>query len=149
MSTWIVTPVYRDVRSFTILRQRLLEVLGEEPAPAGGPVRFVVIDDTAGQDPEIDSLRGLEGVTILQPPFNLGHQRALVYALRKMLPQIADSDAVVTLDAGIARTIVVERPSKCLPVELLRPTSCWRRVFRRCRRRHDRRLAAPSYHRTA
>ena len=38
-------------------------------------------------------------VTVLQPPFNLGHQRALVYALRKALPQIADEDAVVTLDA--------------------------------------------------
>ena len=99
MSTWIVTPVYRDVPSFTILRERLLGLLEEDPAAAGGPVRFVVIDDTAGQDPEIDALRGLSDVTILQPPFNLGHQRALVYAVRKMLPGIADTDAVVTLDA--------------------------------------------------
>jgi hypothetical protein len=99
VSTWIVTPVYRDVPSFTILRERLLGVLGEDPAPAGAPVHFVVIDDTAGRDPEINSLRGLSDVTILRPPFNLGHQRALVYALRKMLPEVADTDAVVTLDA--------------------------------------------------
>ncbi len=98
MSTWIFTPVYRDVASFLTLRERLLEVLAESQAGAG-PVRFVVIDDTAGQDPEIEQLRGLEELTVLQPPFNLGHQRALVYALRKMLPRIADDDAVVTLDA--------------------------------------------------
>ena len=98
MTTWIFTPVYRDVRSFRILRQRLLEVLAADAA-ASGEVRFVVIDDTAGQDPEVDSLAEFGDVTVLRPPFNLGHQRALVYALRKALPAIADEDAVVTLDA--------------------------------------------------
>jgi hypothetical protein len=97
VTTWIFTPVYRDVRSFRILRERLLEVLAA--SAAAGPVRFVVIDDTAGQDPEVASVAGLDDVTVLQPPFNLGHQRALVYALRKALPRIADDDAVVTLDA--------------------------------------------------
>ncbi|HEV7615610.1 MAG TPA: glycosyltransferase [Solirubrobacterales bacterium] len=95
MAIWIFTPVYEDVPSFRLLRERLLEVLADDPRE----VRFVVIDDTAGQDPEIDSLRALGDVTILEPPFNLGHQRALVYALRKILPGVADEDAVVTLDA--------------------------------------------------
>lgn len=99
MSTWIFTPVYRDARSFRILRERLLEVLGRELPEAAADVRFVVIDDTAGQDPEAGALAGLADVTVLRPPFNLGHQRALVYALRKALPAIADEDAVVTLDA--------------------------------------------------
>jgi polyisoprenyl-phosphate glycosyltransferase len=98
VSTWIFTPVYRDVRSFRVLRERLLAVLASPP-PNGGPIRFIVIDDTAGQDPEIASLREFDDVTVLQPPFNLGHQRALVYALRKVLPQVRDEDAVVTLDA--------------------------------------------------
>jgi glycosyltransferase involved in cell wall biosynthesis len=62
-------------------------------------VRFVVIDDTAGQDPEVPGLEELDDVIVLQPPFNLGHQRGLVYALRKMLPRFADDDAVVTMDA--------------------------------------------------
>lgn len=62
-------------------------------------MRFVVIDDTAGQDPEIATLRDLDDVSVFRPPFNLGHQRALVYALRKALPRIGDDDAVVTLDA--------------------------------------------------
>jgi polyisoprenyl-phosphate glycosyltransferase len=94
MSIWIVTPVYRDVSSFEILRRNLLEVLGEEAREA----RFVVIDDTAGQDDEIEQLRH-EDVTVLRPPFNLGHQRAIVYALRKVLPRVDDDDLIVTLDA--------------------------------------------------
>jgi polyisoprenyl-phosphate glycosyltransferase len=99
MTTWVVTPVYRDTGSFLILRERLLEVLAAEPGAARGPVRFVVIDDTAGQDPKIPGLEQLGDVTVLRPPFNLGHQRGIVYALRKMRPSIADEDAVVTMDA--------------------------------------------------
>lgn len=95
MITWIVTPVYRDVDSFELLRERLLEALGDDAAGA----RFVVIDDTAGQDEEIARLEPHADVTVLRPPFNLGHQRAIVYALRKILPRIGDDDAVVTLDA--------------------------------------------------
>jgi polyisoprenyl-phosphate glycosyltransferase len=96
VTTWLVTPVYRDVQSFLILRRRLLEVLGRVET---GAARFVVIDDTAAQDPELGLLDDLDDVTVLQPPFNLGHQRAIVYALRKTLPAIGDDDLVVTLDA--------------------------------------------------
>ena len=99
MTTWVVTPVYRDTGSFRVLRERLLEVLAAEPGAARGRVRFVVIDDTAGQDPEVPKLEELDDVIVLQPPFNLGHQRGIVYALRKMLPRFADDDAVVTMDA--------------------------------------------------
>jgi glycosyltransferase involved in cell wall biosynthesis len=99
VTTWIVSPVYRDTGSFRILRERLLATLAESPAVARGPVRFVIIDDTGGQDPEVDGLRELDDVVVLQPPFNLGHQRGIVYALRKMLPRFADDDAVVTMDA--------------------------------------------------
>jgi polyisoprenyl-phosphate glycosyltransferase len=99
VTTWVVTPVYRDTGSFRILRERLLETLVAHPASAAGQVRFVVIDDTGGQDPEVEGLRALADVIVLQPPFNLGHQRGIVYALRKMLPRFAEDDAVVTMDA--------------------------------------------------
>jgi polyisoprenyl-phosphate glycosyltransferase len=95
---WIVTPVYRDVESFSILRERLLAVLMDEPE-SEAEARFIVLDDSAGFDPEISQLMGLGDVTVLQPPFNLGHQRAIVYALRRTLPEIADEDVVITLDA--------------------------------------------------
>ena len=95
MSIWIVVPVYRDVRSFTVLRERLLDEL----ARPAGEVRFVVVDDTAGLDPQIEELLGLDDVTVLRPPIALGHQRAIVYGLRKSLPAVADDDLLVTLDA--------------------------------------------------
>lgn len=95
MNVWIVSPVYRDVSSFEILRRHLLDVLDG----SGMQARFVVVDDTAGQDEEIDRLRRHPDVTVLRPPFNLGHQRAIVYALRKILARVADDDAIATLDA--------------------------------------------------
>lgn len=99
MTIWIVTPVYRDVPSFSILRGHLLDVLDSDPRSQEATTHFVVIDDTAGQDSEIERLRQLPDLTVLRPPFNLGHQRALVYALRKILPAVDDEDAVVTLDS--------------------------------------------------
>jgi hypothetical protein len=99
MSTWVFAPVYRDVESFLLLRDRIRAVLGSEVGLDGDSLRFVVLDDTAGQDPETEDLRDLEDVTVLQPPFNLGHQRAIVYALRKTLPKISDDDTVITLDS--------------------------------------------------
>ncbi len=96
MNACFVTPSYGDVESFLILRRHLLEL-----APEAGidRARFVLVDDTAGQDPEVESLRSLDDVTVLEAPFNLGHQRAIVFALRKVLPEIGDQDFVITLDA--------------------------------------------------
>ncbi len=96
MNAWFVTPAYRDARSFLILRRHLLAV-----APEAGidQARFVLVDDSAGQDPEVELARALEDVTVLEPPFNLGHQRAIVFALRRILPEIPDEDLVITLDA--------------------------------------------------
>ena len=99
MRTWIVTPVYRDVGSFRILRERLLELKDDDGRPAVRDPHFVVIDDSAGLDEEVAGLRELDDVRVLTPPFNLGHQRGIVYALRKVLPEVGDDEAIVTLDA--------------------------------------------------
>lgn len=96
---WIVCPSYGDVASFEILRERILEIVGAEGTLAGSSLQFVVIDDTAGFDSEIERLRRLPDVRIVTPPFNLGHQRALVFGLRVCLPEIEDRDVVVTMDA--------------------------------------------------
>jgi hypothetical protein len=96
---WIVTPVYLDVPSFSILRTRLAQELNADPALRDLERRFVVADDTGGLDPEIAQLADDEDVLVVEPPFNLGHQRVLVYALRKVARQMADDDLVVTMDA--------------------------------------------------
>jgi glycosyltransferase involved in cell wall biosynthesis len=96
---WIVTPVYRDVGPFLTLRESISEAVEKSPALRDRSVRFVVLDDTAGRDPEVARLQALDDVEVILPPFNLGHQRGIVYALRMAMPQIDDSDIVVTLDA--------------------------------------------------
>jgi hypothetical protein len=96
---WFVSPVYEDVESFVLLRQRLLEVVARDGRLRAADVQFVVIDDTAGLDPDIERLRDLPDVTVIEPPFNLGHQRAIVYALRTIAPELDDEDIVVTLDS--------------------------------------------------
>lgn len=89
----IVLPVYRDVESFLLLRDRLCEVASELD------VHFWVVDDTAGHDAEIAALVGLDDVTVIRPPFNLGHQRAIVLGLRVARRNFAADDVVVTMDS--------------------------------------------------
>lgn len=96
---WIVCPVYLDVASFLLLRERLLAVLCEDPALADLEVRLVVADDSGGTDPEVSRLVEYSDVRVVEPPFNLGHQRAIVYALRRIARDVQDDDFVVTMDA--------------------------------------------------
>src|SRR5438876_2749548 len=101
MSTtiWFVSPMYLDVAAFEVLRAEVTEVISENLGLANSKVRFVVVDDTAGRDPDVARLLTLEDVTVVEPLFNLGHQRAIVYALRHVAESICDDDIVVTLDA--------------------------------------------------
>jgi hypothetical protein len=57
-----------------------------------------VADDSGGADPEVLTLHS-EDTHVVTTPFNLGHQRALVFALRRIRPLLADLDIVITLDA--------------------------------------------------
>jgi polyisoprenyl-phosphate glycosyltransferase len=95
---WLVSPVYRDVEPYLQLRERLLEVIRSRDDQIR-ETRFVAIDDTGGYDPNVGQLRGLPDVTLVESPFNLGHQRAIVYGLRGILPSVDNDDIVVTLDA--------------------------------------------------
>jgi hypothetical protein len=97
-SLWIVCPSYSDVASFTMLRQRIIDV-SSTSALSRLPLHFVVIDDTAGNDPEMGALTGFPDVSVITPPFNLGHQRALVYGLRIIAPEVQERDLIVTMDA--------------------------------------------------
>jgi glycosyltransferase involved in cell wall biosynthesis len=96
-SIWLVCPVYRDAESFRILRDESLSVLATS-VPQLTP-QFLVVDDTAGQDGDTNALAALTDVRVLRVPYNLGHQRGLVYGLRTLALDLADDDYVVTLDA--------------------------------------------------
>jgi hypothetical protein len=95
---WVVCPSYEDVDSFLVVKQRLLERLQGLPW-ASWRHRFVVVDDTAGFDPQVERLRREPDTEVLCPPFNVGHQRAIVFGLRSCREQISDADVVITLDS--------------------------------------------------
>jgi hypothetical protein len=92
---WILSPVYFDVESYRRLRGELKAVLDSLPLPPLAP-RFVMVDDSGGRDPSVSEIGG--AAEIIVPPFNLGHQRAIVHGLRRLSREIADDDFVVTLD---------------------------------------------------
>lgn len=95
----VVSPVYRDVGPFLRLRDEIREAVAADPVVNPTDLLFTVLDDTAGQDPEIERLHALDDVEVIEPPFNLGHQRGLVYALRSVLPELRDEDVLLTLDS--------------------------------------------------
>jgi hypothetical protein len=95
---WVLCPSYDDVQSFSILRDRVRETLAAQ-GPRFTSVEFVLVDDTGGIDPEARHLQEADDVTVLDPPFNLGHQRAIVFGVRSIAPRLAESDVVVTMDS--------------------------------------------------
>jgi polyisoprenyl-phosphate glycosyltransferase len=94
---WVVSPLYFDTEPYLLLQERVLKVLRQWGK--AGAVHFVAVDDSGGRDPEMDRVRAQSDTTVVEAPFNLGHQRALVYGLRKITDQMGDDDIVVTLDA--------------------------------------------------
>jgi hypothetical protein len=96
---WILCPVYLDGRSFLEVRDHAREAIAGVTGLRDAALRFVAVDDTGGHDSEIDRLRQHDDVRVIAPPFNLGHQRALVFGLRSLAKVIADDDYVVTMDA--------------------------------------------------
>ncbi len=99
---WIVSPMLHDTESYVRLRDEVLASLAGHDADvssASGTVRFLVVDDSAGTDGQVATLAAFPDVQVLTPPFNLGHQRAIVYGLRHLLPALADDDLVITMDS--------------------------------------------------
>ncbi len=84
-----------DTESFIRLRTETTDSCGDLDLD----LRYVVIDDSAGTDPDVHTLEGFDDVEVLRPPFNLGHQRAIVYGLRRIVAELDDSDVVVTMDS--------------------------------------------------
>lgn len=96
---WVVCPVYFDVESFLLLREHIREEIGRLGTESPRRLQLVAIDDTGGQDPDMAQLGELADVTVLPVPFNLGHQGALVFGLRRLASIVRTDDWVVTLDA--------------------------------------------------
>lgn len=96
---WVVAPVFHDVPAFLRLREDVLSEARQSELLRDLDVRFLVADDSAGRDAQMAELRAAPDIDVIVPPFNLGHQRAIVYTLRRSAARIADDDLVVSLDA--------------------------------------------------
>ena len=94
---WVVSPMLQDTESLIRLRTET----ASECARAGitAPIRHLVIDDSAGTDADVVRLGAFADVEVLTPPFNLGHQRAIVFGLRHLVPRLGPDDVVVTMDS--------------------------------------------------
>lgn len=62
-------------------------------------LRFIVVDDSAGTDPDVVRLQRFDDVEVITPGFTLGHQGAIVYALRELSERVDDTDLIVTMDS--------------------------------------------------
>jgi polyisoprenyl-phosphate glycosyltransferase len=94
---WVVSPMLRDTESYLQLHGEVTDAWRREQHDER--IRFVVVDDSAGTDHEVGQLAARPDVTVLTPPFSLGHQRAIVYGLRYIAPDVAPDDVVVTMDS--------------------------------------------------
>lgn len=93
---WVVSPMLLDTESFLRLRVEVNAACAQHALPEP---HYLVVDDSAGTDPDVDRLVGFDDVTILTTPFSLGHQRGLVYGLRFLAPHLHANDIVVTMDS--------------------------------------------------
>ncbi|MBI2810494.1 MAG: glycosyltransferase [Candidatus Melainabacteria bacterium] len=93
---WVLCPCYYDFASVVELTKRAQQAINKA-FPNSFQVRFVPIDDSGGQD--IEFRTQVSFPMSLTVPYNLGHQGALVYALRQMSGIVEDHDYIVTLDA--------------------------------------------------
>jgi hypothetical protein len=94
---WVVSPMLNDTESFIRLRTETNDACSADGLHLD--LRYIVIDDSAGADHDIHDLDEFDDVEVLRPPFNLGHQRAIVYGLRHIVADLADDDVVVTMDS--------------------------------------------------
>ncbi len=97
MKVWIVSPCFFDTASFLRVRDEAKQSLISELP--GTELTFVLIDDSAGQDRAVKDVAELEDIRVVRPPYNLGHQGALVFALREMGGVVKEDDLIVTMDA--------------------------------------------------
>lgn len=92
---WVVCPSYHDAPSFLRVREELARAL----AATGLAPRFVLIDDSSGQDPAVAQAAAQADTRVLTLPFNHGHQAALVSGLRQLRPEVKSDDYVLTMDS--------------------------------------------------
>ncbi len=94
---WIVCPCFFDATSFSHTSEEVAKELAKHFPELS--VKFLLIDDSAGADPELEGIRISSGLSTVRMPYNMGHQGAIVFALRLLGRDISEKDLIVTMDA--------------------------------------------------
>jgi hypothetical protein len=94
---WLLTPSNFKIAAFLRLRGEANAALASHPAISD--TTYLLIDDSIGQDPALEELKSLLDVQLLTPPYHLGDQDDLVFALRHLAGRAKLDDIIVTLDA--------------------------------------------------
>lgn len=97
MKVWIVSPCFFDTDSFLRVRGEAKKIIAS--ALPAAELTFVLIDDSAGQDHAVASAVRFQDVQVVTPPYNLGHQGALVFALREIGYLVEEDEFIVTMDS--------------------------------------------------
>jgi hypothetical protein len=136
----------RDTESYVRLHAEVVDACRDRGW--SGDLRFVVVDDSAGTDHEVAQLSAHRDVTVLTPPFGLGHQRAIVFGLRYIAPDVGADDVVVTMDSdgedqpadlprlvdalstSSAALVLAQRTKRSEPLGFRAMYVCFRLVFR-------------------
>ncbi|WP_206537728.1 glycosyltransferase [Ilumatobacter nonamiensis] len=87
--------MFYDTKSYRRVHDETLAAC----AGVGLELVFMVVDDSAGTDEDVNGLADLTDVEVVTAPFNLGHQRAIVHGLRLLADRVGDDDLVVTMDS--------------------------------------------------
>lgn len=93
----ILTPTYFDIESFILLHGKIINsdlFLKYE-------IIFFLVDDSAGLDVSVRKIFQFNNVKIITPPYNLGHQSAIMFGLSKIYSIVTGNDLIVTIDSDL------------------------------------------------
>jgi len=94
---WILSPLYFDVESFKKLKENIQNNLKDNAHITD--IHYVLVDDSAGLDCSLHEFEKVKNLSVVTPPFNLGHQRAIVFGLRTIMGNLGDKDIIVIMDS--------------------------------------------------
>ncbi len=77
----VVIPCYRDSESLALLLPRILAA----PRPVDVRLEILVVNDAACPDEQLETVCAAHRARVLDVPFRMGHQEAIVFGLRSFL----------------------------------------------------------------
>lgn len=91
----ILCPTFMDSQSLSTLIEKI-RIAKNNSTYSNLDLLLWAVDDSAGYDIKLKQINNLN---LLIPNFNLGHARAIVFGLRKIINDVSEDDIIVTLDS--------------------------------------------------